>query len=498
MNIKDAKNQIKNTVQAYLSKNKYGEYRIPLNKQRPVFLLGAPGIGKTAIMEQISKELGIAFVSYSMTHHTRQSALGLPFISEKAYQGKTYRVSEYTMSEIISAIYEKMERTGLTEGILFLDEINCVSETLAPAMLQFLQYKVFGQHRVPEGWIVAAAGNPPEFNSSVREFDIVTMDRLKVMTAEPDYAVWKEYALLAGIHNSIVSYLDIKKADFYIVQTTADGKQIVTPRAWEDLSDMIHISEDLKLPIDELMVGQYLQNPRTAKDFAIYYELYNKYKSEYQIEDILSGNWNESLQQKAKAARFDERMSLLSILLDNLSSDIQQSNQKQEVLQNITGILSDIKKATAPDESVVDALGNALSRTELDFETQKQTGLLSDRKKECFHETLGKLNSYLDSLKTEETTAFSNMKCLFDKDTQSFKDQVRRIQSRLANLFSFAETVYGEDNEILVIVSSLTGSSDCVSFINQFGCEKYFKYNRELLFFQRQQEIETQLQQAES
>ena len=115
-------------------------------RQRPVFLLGAPGIGKTAIMEQIAQDLDVGFVSYSMTHHTRQSALGLPFIAKKTYDGVEYDVSEYTMSEIIAAVYDAMEATGKREGILFLDEINCVSETLTPAMLQFLQYKVFGRH----------------------------------------------------------------------------------------------------------------------------------------------------------------------------------------------------------------------------------------------------------------------------------------------------------------------------------------------------------------
>ncbi len=53
-------------------------------------------------------------------------------------------MTEYTMSEIIASVYDKMEQTGNSEGILFLDEINCVSETLAPAMLQFLQGKTFG------------------------------------------------------------------------------------------------------------------------------------------------------------------------------------------------------------------------------------------------------------------------------------------------------------------------------------------------------------------
>ena len=72
----------------------------------------------------------------------------------------------------------------MPEGILFIDEINCVSETLAPTMLQFLQGKAFGNHKIPEGWIIVAAGNPPEYNKSVREFDIVTMDRIRRIDVE--------------------------------------------------------------------------------------------------------------------------------------------------------------------------------------------------------------------------------------------------------------------------------------------------------------------------
>ena len=154
MNIKEAKEQISNAMKAYFTKDEFGNYAIPIEKQRPVFLMGPPGIGKTAIMEQIAAELDVGLVSYSMTHHTRQSALGLPFIVKKTYGGVEYDVSEYTMSEIIAIVYDMIEATGHKEGILFLDEINCVSETLAPAMLQFLQYKIFGRHTVPAGWIV--------------------------------------------------------------------------------------------------------------------------------------------------------------------------------------------------------------------------------------------------------------------------------------------------------------------------------------------------------
>ena len=151
MNIKEAKEEIKRSVEIYLDKNEFGEYMIPVSRQRPVFMIGAPGIGKTAIMQQIASELDIALVSYSMTHHTRQSALGLPVIEVRDYNGKQVLVSEYTMSEIITEVYRVMKDSGKKEGILFLDEINCVPETLLPAMLLFLQYKIFGNQSIPEG-----------------------------------------------------------------------------------------------------------------------------------------------------------------------------------------------------------------------------------------------------------------------------------------------------------------------------------------------------------
>ena len=294
MNIKQAKDYIKDCVKIYLKKDEFGEYRIPVVRQRPVFLLGAPGIGKTAIMEQIAQELGIALVSYSMTHHTRQSALGLPFICKKEYSGEMTDVSEYTMSEIIASVHETMEASGIREGILFLDEINCVSETLAPSMLQFLQYKVFGRHRVPEGWIVVTAGNPPEYNKSVREFDVVTMDRLRLLEVEADYHVWKEYAGEQGVHSAILNYLDLKKEHFYRIEAGLKGKTYVTARGWEDLSEILQMYEEEGMQTDEALVGQYIRNEKIAKEFTAYYDLYQKYKRDYQIYQILSGHAPDS------------------------------------------------------------------------------------------------------------------------------------------------------------------------------------------------------------
>ena len=252
MNIKQAKQEIIDTVQAYLLKNEYDEYVIPRVHQRPVLLLGAPGIGKTQIMEQAARECGVALVAYTITHHTRQSAIGLPFISKKEYGGREYSATEYTMSEIVASIYDRMRETGLTEGILFIDEINCVSETLAPAMLQFLQCKTFGNHEIPKGWVIVAAGNPPEYNKSVRDFDVVTLDRVKKITVEPDYRVWKEYAFKENIHPAILSYLELRNNCFYQMETTIDGNSLqrrvagkICQESWKFMRSLTRISRQM-------------------------------------------------------------------------------------------------------------------------------------------------------------------------------------------------------------------------------------------------------------
>ena len=88
MNIKQAKQEIFNTLKAYLTRDELGNYLIPTVRQRPVLLMGPPGVGKTQIMEQIAAEAGVGLVAYTITHHTRQSAIGLPFIEKHVYGGQ--------------------------------------------------------------------------------------------------------------------------------------------------------------------------------------------------------------------------------------------------------------------------------------------------------------------------------------------------------------------------------------------------------------------------
>ena len=502
MNIKQAKEQIQNAMKAYFTKDTFGNYLIPVERQRPIFLMGPPGIGKTAIMEQVAADLGVGLVSYSMTHHTRQSALGLPFIEKKVYGGTEYSVSEYTMSEIIASVYDMMERTGLKEGILFLDEINCVSETLAPAMLQFLQYKIFGRHRVPDGWIVVTAGNPPEYNNSVREFDIVTWDRLKRIDVEPDCDVWKEYAYKKGIHPAILTYLDIKKSDFYRIETTVDGKTFVTARGWSDLSDMMKLYEQHSIAIDEKLVAQYLQNKKIAKEFAIYYDLFNKYKSDYQVDKILEGKAPAEIKDRAKVAKFDERLALLGLLLDAITGELKKVNLSEQTLTELLNALKNVRMELArPNADAAVTVQKQVGNLEKKIQTGKLASTLSSDAEYACRNAMVALEDMVTMLQekapADGTEAFKLLKAEFDNRTKAQKKQADAAGKQLSNVFVFCEEVFGEGQEILILVTELTISYYGARFISRYGCKEYFNHNQELLFYERQKEIIWELENLE-
>lgn len=501
MNIKQAKEYIKDSVKLYLKKDKDGEYRIPVVRQRPIFLLGAPGIGKTAVMEQIAQELGIAIVSYSMTHHTRQSALGLPFIEHKEYEGIAYDVSEYTMSEIIASIYDVMRDSGIREGILFLDEINCVSETLAPSMLQFLQYKVFGRHKVPEGWVIVTAGNPPEYNKSVREFDIVTLDRMKILEVEADYEAWKEYAKERGLHTAILNYLDLKKEDFYLVETTVKGKNYITARGWEDLSAMMLLYEEEGMKVEESLVGQYIRNPRVVKEFTAYYDMYQKYSRDYNIEDILAGQPSAQTGERARKAGFDERLSLMGMLIDYMQLKIRENMEKYDYICNLLVSVKAVRKAVEEEEAkedkggahgaelVLNMLNKQTDARKKGMEALLRAGSLSDREKKKQRKVIGFLSDCAAGLRTREAPdangALKIIKERYDEETAAYRRETEDTGRKLHYLFAFVEDTFGSGNEMLILLTECTVNKDSAKFISMYGCEDYHRHNEEMMISER-------------
>lgn len=439
MNIKQAKEEIKHTVTAYLKKDDEGRYKIPLIRQRPVLLMGPPGIGKTQIMEQIAEECKIGLVAYTITHHTRQSAVGLPFIKEMEFAGKEYSITEYTMSEIIASVYRKIEE-GCPEGILFIDEINCVSETLAPTMLQFLQCKTFGNQAVPEGWIIVAAGNPPEYNKSVREFDMVTLDRVRCMQVEADLGVWKAYARSRHIHGAILSYLELRPKNFYRVEADVDGLQFVTARGWEDLSILMQTYEEMGLPVDETVVGEFLHHKDVAEDAAAYFDLYQKYKDDYGIPLILEGKIRPEVFARIYDAAFDERLSVVNLLLDGL-------------------------------QNLFRSYGKEKAKTDRDFAALKEYRNSEGAKKEVFEEE----------------------KAAFDIQRKTLETIEEKTAAALEHAFDFMEQAFEGGQEMVVFVTDLATVAESARFLAEHNCDRYLQYNQELLIGSKRAELLAEL-----
>lgn len=499
MNIKRAKEEIKDTIEAYLLKDEYGAYVIPRIRQRPVLLLGAPGIGKTQIMEQIARECQIGLVSYTITHHTRQSAIGLPFVSKRSFGGKEYTVTEYTMSEIVASIYEKMEKTGLKEGILFIDEINCVSETLAPAMLQFLQCKTFGSHEIPEGWIIVAAGNPPEYNKSVREFDVVTLDRIKKIMVEPDFGVWKEYAMLRQLHPAVISYLNTRTRNFYKMENTVDGRVFATPRGWEDLSAMLQVYDVLGKEMDREVVVQYIQQEQIAKDFANYLELYRDYQMDYQLDAVLEGRIEDGLIKKAAHASFDERLSVVSLLLSRCRSRFAALMKWDERIGCLFERLQCYKEGVlnTSDTNPAAYLQEIAEGLEQEREQKMRAELLSRAEDRIYRETGEILERYVQELrKSKETnglSAFEQVKGWFEQEQDAYDAELAAAGQMLEYAFDFVEEAFKTGQELVIFITELTSDIYSIRFLQQYECERYYRYNKELLFEESRGKIAARL-----
>lgn len=490
MNIKQATEQVEGAIRAYLSRDEHGILRIPFEMQRPLILMGPPGIGKTAIVAQIAERLGINFVSYSITHHTRQSALGLPYIDDDEFGGRSYKVSRYTMSEIIAATHDAIEESGITEGVLFLDEVNCASETLAPAMLQFLQYKTFGQHRLPQGWIIVCAGNPPEYNRAARDFDPAMMDRMKKIDIEPDLDVWMDYAVAHGVHPSITTYLANKPKNFYKVRAAVSGARIVTARGWEDLSRMLVAYEHEGMGISQALVAQYLQDGEIAEDFSLYYDLFAKYHDDYKVGDILAGNAGHAIERRARMAPFDERVALVNLLLDALVAETHDVEATEGALRVVRAELAGNKDELEGYDGVscVERLAESARKAAEEALAKGGSSAAAQRvtveKAQVWEQIRSQVAQWATTRGGAEN-AFAAAREPFNEAARSLAARVGTASAHLDAALAFLDLCYGDGQEMLIFASHLAVDPVFMRFVSAHGSEAFVRHSQTLMFHER-------------
>ena len=313
---------------------------------------------------------------------------------------------------------------------------------------------------------------------------IASGDLVKRIDVEEDYGVWKEYARRKNLHGAILSYLDIKKDNFYRIENTADGLQFATARGWEDLSELLYAYETLGIRADREVVGQYIQMPRIAKDFANYLEMFYKYQKTYHVEGILSGTWENITVLELREAPFDEKLSVMGLVLSRLSEEARNTRCQDALTDALHTSLTEFREkiADAPPLTVLDQL---LWKRRTAMKQAKEAGQLDKESRDLKQREINALEDYRQRLDREAVApegAMDAVRGWFGEEVERRKAVAMETKDMFDNAFRFLETTFGNSQELVIFVTEITVGYNTSWFVEQFGCDAYFRHNRELLF----------------
>ena len=291
--------------------------------------------------------------------------------------------------------------------------------------------------------------------------------------------------------------------NFYQINADVDGTQFVTARGWEDLSNLLDTYEQLGLQADEDLIKEYIQHPKIAEDFSAYLDLYYKYRDDYGVEEILAGQAKPAVFARLLQAPFDERLSLVSLLLAGLNTRFAASRQADAVADACYAFLRETKKtlATPLPDDVPDGSAELFSQqiADYDAETQHQrdAGLLSHDALTTRLQVQAVLRRWEGELRRANAAGTQEAFELLRGQFQTLADDREKAQqtasAALEAAFDFMEQAFAESQEMVVFVTELTVNPVSHAFLTENGCERYFQYNKDLLLDHRKAALQQEL-----
>lgn len=135
-----------------IAQNQLKELLLQVGLVRPVFIWGAPGIGKSAIVEQFAAELGLPCVCLTGSQLAPEDLIGVPQI-----------VNGTSVFCPPRCLVQK------EPFCLFLDELNACSLEVQKAFYSLILERRIGEYHLPDGSIVVGAGNRMQDNAITRQ-----------------------------------------------------------------------------------------------------------------------------------------------------------------------------------------------------------------------------------------------------------------------------------------------------------------------------------------
>ena len=267
----------------------------------PVFIWGAPGIGKSSIVKAIAKEQELEFLDLRLSLLDPTDLKGIPFFNAKTNEG-------------IWAKPSFLPSDPDSKGILFLDEINTAPPAVQASAYQLILDRKVGEYELPEGWSIIAAGNRENDRGVVYKMPPPLANRFVHLEMEVDFDDWKAWAYSTKIDASIIGYLAYDKSMLFTFDATSNEKSFATPRSWTYVDSIVKSDIDSDLILDSI-------SGAVGREAAIGYISFKKVMKELpNLNSILNGTLSE-LEDDDSKVMMALCIGLVNALIENQNTD---------------------------------------------------------------------------------------------------------------------------------------------------------------------------------
>jgi len=248
-------------------------------KQRPLFLWGPPGIGKSELVADITEELGGAMIDLRLGQMEPTDIRGIPFYNKD--NGKMDWAAPIDLpTEEYAAEYPIV--------VLFLDEMNSSAPSVQAAAYQLILNRRIGKYHLPKNVVLVAAGNRESDKGVTYRMPTPLANRFIHQEMKCDFSSWQEWAVNKNIHKDVVGYLSFAKQDLYDFDAKSASRAFATPRSWTFVSELLEDEEGDDDTIMNLIAGT------VGEGLAVKFMAHRKIAGRMpKPEDILAGKEKE-------------------------------------------------------------------------------------------------------------------------------------------------------------------------------------------------------------
>jgi hypothetical protein len=269
--------------------------RHAMNKKRPVFLWGPPGIGKSDIVRQISNSFTNShLIDIRLSLWDPTDIKGIPYFDSNNVKMAWGAPSELPDEEM-AAQYDNI--------VLFLDEMNSAAPAVQAAAYQLILNRRVGTYKLPDNVIIVAAGNRESDKGVTYRMPAPLANRFIHLELAVNFDDWFEWSVSNNIHKDVVGYLTFAKKDLYDFDPKSASRSFATPRSWSFVSELIEDDLDESTTTD-LVAGT------VGEGLAVKFMAHRKVASSMpNPTDILAGKVKE-LKTKEISAMYSLTVSL--------------------------------------------------------------------------------------------------------------------------------------------------------------------------------------------